>query len=271
MRVAVEGALVAVASFEREMTHQRPSLLWLHGAGMDHSVWALQARAKAFAGWNSLAPDLPGHGGSEGPPAGSIETAARWLVRLLDALRLERAALAGHSMGALIALATAAQAPDRVERLALLGAAARMPVHARLLAMARADLPAAAAMIAEWGLAPAAKLTGGGTPGVSLVQVARRLVERSPPGVLASDLAACDAYGEGEAHAATIRCPTLVIAGAADRMTPARQGQRLAALIPAATDVVVPAAGHMMMLERPRQVLAALAEWATGPGAVPGA
>lgn len=261
MRVAVDGAVVAVASFEREPTPGRRTLLWLHGAGMDHTVWALQARAKAFADWTSLAPDLPGHGGSGGDAPRSIEAAAGWLVRLLDALGVERAALAGHSMGALIALATAARAPDRVERLALLGAAARMPVHPKLLAAARDDLPGAAAMIADWGVGTAAKLTGGGTPGVSLVQAARRLVERSRPGALASDLAACDGYADGEAHAAAVRCPTLVLAGAADRMTPAKQGQRLAALIPGATGIVIPAAGHMMMLERPRPVLDALAVW----------
>jgi pimeloyl-ACP methyl ester carboxylesterase len=262
MQVAIDGAVIAVASFEREPTSGRRTLLWLHGAGMDHTVWALQARAKAFADWNSLAPDLPGHGGSGGNAAGSIAAAAGWLVRLLDALGLERVALAGHSMGALIALATAARAPERVARLALLGAAARMPVHPRLLGAARDDLPGAAALIADWGLGTAAKLTGGGTPGVSLMQVARRLVERSRPGVLASDLAACDSYADGEAHAAAIRCPTLVLAGAADRMTPAKQGQRLAERIPGATCVVVPAAGHMMMLERPRPVLDALAAWA---------
>ncbi len=262
MRVAVDGAVVAIASFERGLTPGRRTLLWLHGAGMDHTVWALQARAKAFAEWNSLAPDLPGHGGSEGDAPSSIDAAAGWLLRLLDALELDRAALVGHSMGALIALAAAARASDRVERLALLGAAARMPVHPKLLAAARDDLPGAASTIADWGLGAAAKLSGGGTPGVSLVQAARRLVERSRPGVLARDLGACDSYAGGEAHAAAVGCPTLVLAGAADRMTPARQGQRLAELVRGARCVVIPAAGHMMMLERPRPVLDALAGWA---------
>jgi pimeloyl-ACP methyl ester carboxylesterase len=144
-----------------------------------------------------------------------------------------------------------------VESLALLGAAPRMPVHPALLTAAAEDLPRAAAMIADWGIGAAAKLTGSGTPGVSLVASARRLLETSRPGVLAADLAACNAYADGEARAAEVRCPTLVLCGVQDRMTPAKQGQRLAGMIAGARVVTVPA-GHMMMLERPKPVLEAL-------------
>jgi pimeloyl-ACP methyl ester carboxylesterase len=259
MELRVDGEAVRLTDWGKPFRPDRPTILWLHGAGMDHSVWTLQARAKPFHGLNSLAVDLPGHGRSAGAPRESIAEWAAWLVALLDALGIARARLVGQSMGALIGLETAAQAPERVERLALLGAAARMPVHPALLAAARDALPKAAATIAEWGIGAAGKLTGGGTPGVSLPASARALVETSRPGVLAADLLACDAYADGEAHAAAIACPTLVIAGAQDRMTPARQGQRLAALIRGARCVTIPRAGHMMMLEQPRPVLEALA------------
>jgi pimeloyl-ACP methyl ester carboxylesterase len=259
MRVRVKGAAVQIADWGDPFRTDRPSLVWLHGAGMDHTVWTLQARAKPFRALNSLAVDLPGHGRSGGRARGTIGGAANWLLAMLDALGIEGAALVGHSMGALIALEAAAAAPARIERLALLGAAAAMPVHPELLKAAAARLATAAAMIAEWGIGGAAKLTGGGTPGVSLTSSARALLETSRPGVLATDLAACNAYGDGEARAAAVDCPTLVIAGAQDRMTPARQGQRLAGLIAGARCVVIPGAGHMMMLERPRPVLDALA------------
>ena len=258
MQLDLDGAAVHLSDWGQPFRPEAASIVWLHGAGMDHSVWTLQARAKPFHGRNSLAPDLPGHGRSGGAAAGSIAHSAAWLLRLLDGLGIARATLVGHSMGALIALETAATAPGRVEQLVLLGAAARMPVHPGLLAAAADDLPKAAAMIADWGIGTAAKLTGGGTPGVSLATSARRLLESSPPGTLAADLAACSAYAEGEARAATLRCPTLVLCGAQDRMTPARQGQKLAALIPGARLVTVPAAGHMLMLERPKPVLEAL-------------
>jgi pimeloyl-ACP methyl ester carboxylesterase len=259
MELRVEGEAVRVIDWGHPFRPGRASILWLHGAGMDHTVWTLQARAKPFHGLNSLAVDLAGHGRSAGEARPSILDWADWLVALLDALGIAEARLAGHSMGALIALETAAVRPERVERLALLGAAPRMPVHPALLAAARDALPKAASMIAEWAVGAAAKLTGGGSPGVSLTASARALVAMSRPGTLAADLLACDAYRDGEARAAAIACPTLVIAGAQDRMTPARQGQRLAALIPGAACVTIPRAGHMMMLEQPKPVLAALA------------
>ena len=261
MRIAVDAAEVELAAWGQPVDRARRTILWLHGAGMNHSVWTLQARAKPFHPCNSLAPDLPGHGGSAGGAPASIAAAGAWLLRLLDALGIERASLVGHSMGALVALETAATAPGRVERLALLGAAPRMPVHQSLLQAARDDLPAAAAMIADWGVGTAAKLGAGGAPGVSLTTAARALLETSRPGVLAADLAACNDYGDGEARAAAVACPTLVICGAADRMSPARQGQRLAGLFPGAGVVTIPRAGHMMMLERPREVLDALSAW----------
>lgn len=258
MQVDLDGQAVHVCDWGRPFRPEAATVVWLHGAGMDHSVWTLQARAKPFHDRNSLAVDLPGHGRSEGVATSTIARSAEWLVRLLDRLGIGRTALVGHSMGALIALETAACAPERIERLALLGAAPRMPVHPGLLAAAADDLPRAAAMIAEWGIGAAAKLSGGGTPGVSLTTSAKRLLEASRPGVLAADLAACNAYADGETRAGSIRCPTLVLCGTQDRMTPARQGQKLAGMIPGARLVTVPAAGHMMMLERPKPVLEAL-------------
>lgn len=258
MQIEVDGQRIHVCDWDRPFRTDATSLVWLHGAGMDHSVWTLQARAKPFHHRNSLAPDLPGHGRSDGGALPGIAASAEWLRRLFDRLGIERASLVGHSMGALIALELAATAPDRVGHLALLGAAPRMPVHPGLLAAAVDDLPRAAGMIVEWGIGAAARLTGGGTPGVSLMASARRLLESSRPGVLAADLSACNAYMDGEARAAAVRCPALVVCGAQDRMTPARQGQKLAALIPGARLVTVPAAGHMMMLERPKPVLEAL-------------
>src|SRR3546814_4471125 len=85
-----------------------------------------------------------------------------------------------------------------------------------------------------------------------------RLLERVRPGVLHADLAACCAYAQGLDSAATVTCPTAVIMGAEDRMTPARAGAKLTAAIPGAKAIVIPACGHMMLAEKPDETLDAL-------------
>jgi pimeloyl-ACP methyl ester carboxylesterase len=157
-------------------------------------------------------------------------------------------------MGALAALACAARHPERVRALALLGAAARMPVHPDLLAAARDDLPGAAALIAKWGHGAAAARD----PAVT--GAAERRLAASAPGVLHADLAACDAYAEGPAHAAAVACPALLVLGAEDRMAPAKAGRKLAEAIPGARVVDLADCGHMLMAEAPDAVLAALAQ-----------
>ena len=258
MRLNLDGAAVAVAVHGPAPSRDRPAVLFLHGAGMDRSVWALQAPRLGGRGLTSLVPDLPGHGRSPGEPLPSIEALAAFVWRLADALDLPRLALVGHSMGALTALAAAAAEPSRAERLVLIGGALALPVNAALLTAAR-DAPArAAGMIAGWGLGQRGGLSGGGLPGASLDGGVRALLTHSRPGVLHADLAACDAYKDGPAAAARIACPTLVLVGAEDRMAPPRRGRELGQAIPGAVVELVEGAGHMLMLEEADAVTDAL-------------
>ncbi len=267
MRLPVAGREVALCDWGRGFAPERPSLLLLHGAGMDHTVWAFQGRALAFHGYNALAPDLPGHGANADlPPPARIEEHAGWLRELLDALDLGEVVLVGHSMGALVALEAAA-ADSRVRGLTLLGAAPRMPVHPDLAAAARDDLPRAAAFVTGWGFAPATALGAQPVPGGWMPGAATALLLRSPPGVLATDLAACDGYDHGEEAAAAVAVPALVLAGARDRMTPARAGAELARRLPRGGFVSLSDTGHMSMLERPREVFGYLRRFLADPDA----
>ena len=128
MKLKVDGKVVFAATGGTPFQRKRPCVVFIHGAGMDHIVWAMQARYFAHHGYAVLALDLPGHGASAGPALKSIEESADWLLRVLDAAKVKRAALVGHSMGGLIALAAAAAAPERVEKLAILGGSGKMPV-----------------------------------------------------------------------------------------------------------------------------------------------
>jgi pimeloyl-ACP methyl ester carboxylesterase len=83
-----------------------------------------------------------------------------------------------------------------------------------------------------------------------LTRLASRRMAEVSPGVLYNDFLACNAF-DLTARLAEIRCPTLVICGAQDKMTPPNQAQYLAAQIPVSRLEVVPHAGHMVMLEQP--------------------
>ncbi len=259
MQVVVDGAPVFAATGGRPFDPAQPAVLLLHGAGMDHTVWALQARYLAHHGRSVLAVDLPGHGRSAGAPFGSIADMSVWVIRLLDAAGIREAALAGHSMGALIALETAATAPARVRALALLGVAERMPVHPELQAAADANRRRAPELIASWGHGGTGHVGGNPAPGLWMMGGAVSLLDRAPSGALARALAACNAYDGALAAPARVTCPALFLLGGADRMTPPAKARPLADRIAGARTVVLPDTGHMMMTERPDAVTDALA------------
>ncbi len=257
MELRVDGRAVFAATGGRPPAPDHPAVVMLHGAGMDHVVWTLPARSLAHRGRAVFAPDLPGHGRSEGPALSSIAAMAAWLVRFLDAAGIGEAALVGHSMGALVALEAAAAAPARIGRLALLGVAARMPVHPDLLKAAVEAPQRAADLIVSWAYGPAGRFGGQPAPGLWLMGGGHSLLDRAGPGVLARDLAACDAY-DTAAAAAKITCPTLLLLGVEDRMAPAAKAAPLARAIASSTITLLPDTGHIMMSEAPDAVIDAL-------------
>jgi len=264
MRLTVNGTVVNVATGGKPHSAGQPFAVLIHGAGLDHTTWALQSRWLAFHGWNVLAVDLPGHGTSVGAPLTSIRASADWLVALLDVAGAASASLIGHSMGALIALETAAVAPTRVSHLVLIGAAATMPVHPDLLAAAAANDHAAIDMVNIWGFGFRAGLGANRAPGVWMAGVGERLLEKSSPGVLSADLSACNDYGNGLEAAATVGAPSLVICGERDQMTPLKNARVLASALPKGALLVVPGAGHMLTTECPDEVLTALSRHLKG-------
>jgi pimeloyl-ACP methyl ester carboxylesterase len=255
--LAVDGKVAFAATGGRPFDGSLPAVVMIHGAGMDHTVWTLPARSLAHRGRAVLAPDLAGHGRSQGPPLANIPAMAAWLLRLMDAAGVGEAALVGHSMGAIVALAAATDAPGRVRRLVLLGAAGRMPVHPDLLRAAANDRPEAADLIVSWGHGPAGHLGGGPAPGLWLMGGARRLLERALEGVLASDLAACESY-DALGAAGRVACPALLLLGAEDKMTPPSRAKALAAALRQVETVLLPGAGHMLTSEVPDAVIDAL-------------
>jgi pimeloyl-ACP methyl ester carboxylesterase len=258
MQLSVNGKETFVATGGRDFGPTLPTVVFLHGAGFDHSTWALHSRWFAHHGHAVLVPDLPGHGRSVGPALTSIAAMADWTIALLDAAGAKPAHLIGHSMGSLIAVDAAARHPDRITALSLIGTAATMTVGPDLLKAAESNDQAAIDMVSIWGLGYAAELGGSRAPGLWMHGGAQATLRRCAPGVLFTDLSACNAYQDTLAAASRIKVPVTFVLGERDMMTPAKAGKALAAAVPQARTIVLPGAGHMMMAERPDALLAAL-------------
>ena len=254
-RIQVDGRTVYVGNGSGHPGADAESVVFVHGAGMDHTVWALPARYFARQGFRVAAVDLPGHGRSVGPPFDRIDDMAAWLGLVLDVMTIPTAAVVGHSMGSLVAYRFASTMPDRCRALALLGTSAPMPVTDPLLNAAKDNHHAAIDMANTWSHSTGT-LGANANPGVWMLTVGERLLERSAPGVFHADLTACNTFdADGDS---AIDCPVLVIAGNDDMMTPARAGLDVAQSLPDARVVRLEGCGHAMLNERPNEVLDAL-------------
>lgn len=241
-----------------------PCLVLVHGALHDHSGFNLLARWFAHHGHGVLAVDLPGHGQSDGPPLPSVEDAARWLWDLLDATGVQHAALAGHSLGSLIALQAAADQPARCKQLVMIGTAVPMPVGEALLRTAREEPLKAIDMVNAYSISSTATKPGFPGPGSWLHGANRALMrrmlaqakERLHINLFEHDFSMCNRYLGGMDAAARVQCPSTLVLGARDQMTLPKAAVAVAAALKAR--VVTLPSGHHLMAEAPDGVLAAL-------------
>jgi len=255
MLLEINGNTVYVATGNRTPDPTKATVLFVHGTGQDHSIWVLPTRYFARHDRNAIAVDLPGHGRSGGNPLETIEAIADWLIEVLDAVGLDRAAIVGHSLGSLAAIAAAARHPDRVRAIALVGSTLPMPVSEVLLEAAKNNRHEAIDMLTIWGYSKSAQLGGSPTPGLWMLGSGLRLMERAGPGVIYADLKACNDYVDGGAQAAAVQCPAMLILGERDMLTPPRTAGRLAETLPDADTVILEGCGHAMLAEQPDPVL----------------
>jgi pimeloyl-ACP methyl ester carboxylesterase len=145
-----------------------------------------------------------------------------------------------------------------VAKTALLGPAVPMTVSDMLLDAAKRNDHVAYELINGWSYSAGKQLGGNRIPGIWMTGNAMRLLERTRPGVLHTDLLACHTYAAGLDAAARVACPTLAILGARDIMAPPKNAQALVAGLRDPRVVTLPECGHAMMAEQPDAVLDAL-------------
>jgi pimeloyl-ACP methyl ester carboxylesterase len=261
MELSVAGRPAFIATGGRPFDPKKPALVMVHGAGMDHTVWSMQARFFAYHGFSVMNLDLPGHGRSEGPAPTTIPDYTDWLVSAIDLAGAQDVHLIGHSMGSMISLNLAARPGSPIRKLVLLGTLPHIRVAPALLSAAENNAHSAYESIVGWGIGRRAQIGGHRAAGSWITGISMRLLESGQPGVLGNDLGACDRWADGLEAARNVSCPTLLLLGADDRMTPAHGAAPLLEAIADCQTTVLAGAGHMMMAEQPEETLDAIASF----------
>jgi len=261
MYLTLNNEKTYVTNGGKEFDKSLPTVVFLHGSGLDHRSWALQTRWFAFHGYSVIAPDFPGHSLSKGKALDSIEAMAEWLWQLLDEMDVKECSLVGHSQGGLVALEAAATQPERVSSISLIGCAAAIPVNEHLLGLAESDQPAAVDAMLTWGFGEAYQFGRSHVPGQAPIGIGWQIMCNNP---LHADLSACQKYTNGENAAKKISAPAQLILAQGDRMTPIKMGRGLSSqLHNLVSQVELDKVGHMIPIEAPEKCLAELQQFIT--------
>jgi pimeloyl-ACP methyl ester carboxylesterase len=228
---------------EARAADARLTMALVHGAGENHLVWP--ASLRRVDGVSVYALDLPGHAKSGGRGRSSVADYAEVVRGFLDALNVERAVIAGHSMGGAIAQQYALNYPTRIAGLVLVATGARLRVAPAILNNMLSDFAATLDLVTRYAWGP-------GAPDELVRLGCAQLAEVSPE-IAANDYAACNAFDVID-RLGQITAPALVIGGTADQMTPPKYAAFLAEKIPGARLALIEGAGHMVMLEQPELV-----------------
>ncbi|MFN7133782.1 MAG: alpha/beta fold hydrolase [Myxococcales bacterium] len=244
------------ATLAYEDTGAGPPLLLLHAFPLSSAMWQAQ-RASLSARFRVLAPDLRGFGGSSVQPEVSMRLFAEDAVALLDHVGVLKASVVGLSMGGYAALELLALAPHRVSALALCDTranaddeAGRRAREETARAVERDGVEVLVQRMLPKLLAPDA------AEGVE-AKVASMIRAVQPAGAAAA-LRAMGARRDMSEALGRIGCPTLVLAGEHDGITPPEVAEKMASAIPYSTLEIVPGAGHLANLEAPEAFDAAL-------------
>ncbi len=261
MELSITGQRAYAYTGGKTFEASLPTVIFIHGALNDHSVWTLLARWFANHGHSVLAVDLPGHMRSGGAPLASVEALADWTLALMDAAQVQAASLVGHSMGSLVALEAASKAPDRISALVMVGTAVPMKVSQVLLDLSRDDPNAAIDMVVAFSHSSLAAKPSYPGPGSWLRGGSRALMHKvqassEHSSLFHQDFSVCNNYARGLQAASSVTCPAALILGRADQMTQPKQAREIAAALNATVHELE--AGHALMAEAPESLLLAL-------------
>jgi pimeloyl-ACP methyl ester carboxylesterase len=233
-------------------TGGRAPLVCVHGAGMSSVVWMDVVRRIAAGGSRRIiAPDLPGHGQSDRwHETLSIDGYREAVGTVCARLRVARAVLMGHSMGAAIALRCALAWPERVSALVLVGGGGALRVDREVLALLDASLPQRAGEFVDRMPDSLAALSFSPETPEELRRRWQAVLLAAPREVVLDDFRACDGF-DVMAQLPLLRLPVLLIGGGDDLLVPPRLLEESCRRIPGAQLHLIARAGHLPHLEQP--------------------
>ncbi len=223
------------------------TLILIPGLAGDAAMWREQLTA--LAPWQ--------------PQVSDVHTRQDSIPAMAAALLRQHAGplvLCGASMGGMVAMEAARQAPERIAGLALLGTDAR-PDAPEMIALREAAIVLFAQGRAREVIEPNIAMAFHPDNAPALSAAYLEFVLGAGAGQLIRQNRAVIARPDARPHLPRLRCPVLVMCGEADLLTPPERSREIAALVPHAQLVLVPRCGHMLTMERPEVVNAALAAW----------
>ena len=252
MRVTIRGTEIHILDSDAGGGQKGPSLLFIHGAGGNASIWDEQAsffRGKARV----FRVELPGHGSSSGLGEDQVPVYAEWVRGFLESASSPGPVVViGHSMGGAVALHLALDPPPSLLGIVLMGTGAKLGVMPAIFQLLESD--------PEGFFRTIDLVAYGPTASRELKKKGTDIVRRCPVAVISKDFRACDRF-DVRARLPEIRLPSLILCGEEDQLTPIRYSTFLHEHIPGSRLVVIPEAGHMAMVEKPEAVNAAIKEF----------
>jgi pimeloyl-ACP methyl ester carboxylesterase len=252
--VTFDRTTLTFARAGRRWPFRRDRLVLIHGTGCSADSWRYQVLGLS-ADLEVTAIDLPGHGASSADVEPSIEVYAEAVGGLVQRLGKRRVVLAGHSMGGAVALEVALMRPELLKGLVLVAAAAYL------------DTLAFTPDILLWAIATVPHKFKGmffskSVAGEALA-IARSDVRRCSLETVLGDVAVCKRF-DFRGRLGELGLPALILCGSDDLITPVRHSRLLHKEIEGSVLTVIEGAGHMLPLEAPEQVNAAIRDFIRG-------
>lgn len=229
----------------------KPTILMIHGAGGRSEIWNAQIRPLGRHA-NAIAIDLPAHGKTPAESFTEIRDYARWLSGIIASCFNDPVILIGHSMGGAICQELALQRPDLLRGVILVATGPRLKVAPAFLEGLRKEFEKTVDIIIKYAYSTSASLM--------MLAKGAKLLKEAGPEVLYNDFAACDRFDCSD-RIKNIAKPSLIICGENDKLTPPALSQKLGQEIDGSQVVIIPGAGHMVMIEAWKSFNNAVAEF----------